>query len=615
MATHTWTNTPVISKVNINNEDKFIKDAEVRALIDTEGTGILAQIATNAAAIAQEVTDRGAAISAEAAARESADNALDARLDVIEGADTVDGSIKKALKDAKAYTDAEIAALDVDALEIDADETVASISEQDGKIVVTKQDIAIAHAQVTDAGSAITANVLTGDIKDAATSANLTSSKQVTDYVTERIAGLGAGVEFIGTTVLAVGETVFAAISRVVTAAGTGHPKKGDLVIIQGVDGGNSEYICVTNGATSMDGWEELGNVGLYATKAELYAEELRATEVEEALDERLDTLEGGDTVEGSVAYSIKNAIEALDATKSQTAGTDGLALSITEVDGKITAISGSIAANTYDASGAAADVKEELLGDAATDYNTLGKLEDKIQAEATAARAAEQANSTAISNEVTRATGKEGELTTAISNEVTRATNIEEGLDGRLDVIEGDATTAGSIKKAVADEAARINAITGTPDTGKTLQEEIDALEAVVELGVVASVTAKANTAISVDNTDTTKPVVGLNIDNTQGTAVTMTQSTNGLKVVVGDASTSAKGIVSLSDSLTSDSSTVAATSKAVKSLEDKKLDESKLDETTQFAVAGLVASYNASSETLTFTDATKKTVMAASV
>ena len=46
--------------------------------------------------------------------------------------------------------------------------------------------------------------------------------------------------------------------------------------------------------------------------------------------------------------------IEALDATESQSAGTDGLALQITQVNGKITGISGSIAANTYDTYGSA---------------------------------------------------------------------------------------------------------------------------------------------------------------------------------------------------------------------------------------------------------------------
>ena len=48
------------------------------------------------------------------------------------------------------------------------------------------------------------------------------------------------------------------------------------------------------------------------------------------------------------------DAIADLDATVSHAAGTDGLALSVTEVDGKLTGVTGSIAANTYDAYGAA---------------------------------------------------------------------------------------------------------------------------------------------------------------------------------------------------------------------------------------------------------------------
>lgn len=61
------------------------------------------------AEIAQEVIDRDAAILVEAGLRSDADDALDARLDIIEGADTVAGSVAKALKDANDYTDSEVA--------------------------------------------------------------------------------------------------------------------------------------------------------------------------------------------------------------------------------------------------------------------------------------------------------------------------------------------------------------------------------------------------------------------------------------------------------------------------------------------------------------------------
>jgi hypothetical protein len=50
-----------------------------------------------------------AQIDAEESARISADNALDGRLDIIEGADTVEGSVAKAEKDAKDYADAAVA--------------------------------------------------------------------------------------------------------------------------------------------------------------------------------------------------------------------------------------------------------------------------------------------------------------------------------------------------------------------------------------------------------------------------------------------------------------------------------------------------------------------------
>ena len=52
---------------------------------------------------------------------------------------------------------------------------------------------------------------------------------------------------------------------------------------------------------------------------------------------------------------AVADAIADLDATVSQTAGLDGLALSVTQTDGVLTAVSGSIAANTYDPYGAAA--------------------------------------------------------------------------------------------------------------------------------------------------------------------------------------------------------------------------------------------------------------------
>lgn len=81
--------------------------------------------------------------------------------------------------------------------------------------------------------------------------------------------------------------------------------------------------------------------------------------------DTRLKSLE--DTVagltgdSGGIQEAITAAINGLDSTKNQAAGADGLALEVVQENGVITGISGSIAAGTYDAAGAAQGVKDEL--------------------------------------------------------------------------------------------------------------------------------------------------------------------------------------------------------------------------------------------------------------
>lgn len=108
-----------------------------------------------------------------------------------------------------------------------------------------------------------------------------------------------------------------------------------------------------------------------------------RADKAEKALGARIDAIVSGDN---SVDSKITAAIAGLDSTASQAAGNDGLALNITEVDGKITAISGSIATNTYDAHGAAAAAKSEAIADAEGKINTLKNTEVKANTDAIAA-------------------------------------------------------------------------------------------------------------------------------------------------------------------------------------------------------------------------------------
>lgn len=73
------------------------------------------------------------------------------------------------------------------------------------------------------------------------------------------------------------------------------------------------------------------------------------------------DTVTGLTGASGGIQGAITAAINGLDSTKNQVAGADGLALEVVQENGTIKSISGSIAAGTYDAAGAAKGVKDEL--------------------------------------------------------------------------------------------------------------------------------------------------------------------------------------------------------------------------------------------------------------
>ena len=85
-----------------------------------------------------EKTERMAADAAEATAREAADSDLDARLVIIEGNSTVEGSVAKAEADAKAYTDEKIAELvDSAPVVLDTLKELADALNNDGNFAVT----------------------------------------------------------------------------------------------------------------------------------------------------------------------------------------------------------------------------------------------------------------------------------------------------------------------------------------------------------------------------------------------------------------------------------------------------------------------------------------------
>lgn len=91
----------------ILNQVGAVDDRVDQEILDRQAgdTNLQNQINEVVSDLTQEISDRQSAISSEQSARELADSQLDSRLDVLEGADTVEGSVAKAEKDAKDYAD------------------------------------------------------------------------------------------------------------------------------------------------------------------------------------------------------------------------------------------------------------------------------------------------------------------------------------------------------------------------------------------------------------------------------------------------------------------------------------------------------------------------------
>lgn len=143
---------------------------------------------------------------------------------------------------------------------------------------------------------------------------------------------------------------------------------------------GTDEYTWILQArkAGSSDAWENVSTIDLAKISERIAAIEGRMTTAEGDIDKLEGTV--GDSTKGlvkdvadlkaavgeggSVADAITGAINGLDTPEggvSQAAGADGLALNVVQENGVITSISGSIAAETYDAYGSASAVEGKL--------------------------------------------------------------------------------------------------------------------------------------------------------------------------------------------------------------------------------------------------------------
>lgn len=188
----------------------------------------------------------------------------------------------------------------------------------------------------------------------------------------------------------------------------------------------------------------------------------------------------------------------------------------------------------------AVADAKSELLGDAAAEYNTLGKLEDKIQeVDAKASAAHTKVNAKAdghvtvsvaekttaegvvysevtvsesdiasdddLTAEIARAKEAEEANATAISTETTRAKDVESGLDTRLTAVEGKIPTEASSTNQLADKAYVDDAVKASTDAVEAEKTRAEGAETTLTTNLNAEI-ARAKAA-----EDTIEASVGL--------------------------------------------------------------------------------------------------------
>ncbi len=244
-------------------------------------------------------------------------------------------------------------------------------------------------------------------------------------------------------------KTVYVDMSKLVDQA---EVEKGIQAIdgklsIKLAEGNEADFLTVDANGLKLSGVQTAIDTAKNAVQSNLNAEIARAQAAEKANADAIAVLNGADTVDGSVAKSV-------------------------------------------------ADAKKALLGDAATEYNTLGKLEDKIQAVDAKAQSAHTevvakanghvkvavANSTDGTHKVVTISEDDIASATALTTEVDRATKAEDKIEASV----GLAADGSHVKT------------TGNYTTGATtVVGEIAALDRQVKANADA-IAANANTNLN---------------------------------------------------------------------------------------------------------------------
>lgn len=475
-----------------------VRAKAVEKSLEDEITDVKTIIADKSSANADAITEVEANLTLEVARAKAAEKVLSDALEVVNGDVATAGSIKKSLADAKDYTDAEIAKLSLaqDSALADTLKAYATNEAVDKKIsdvigtapeaLDTLGKISNALSQDSDAISAIN-GILTGKVDSsvvytqAEVDSKLTAVNNTLSTIETKVDNadslLGSRINDAVAKISALESTADAnntALSDAISAEETAR-KAGDKTISDKLDAEvekltskynelNATVIADIADSTAKD--TEL-EAKINANSAAISSEVNRAKQVETELNDKI------------------NAIDLAGANSNISSLSDKIEAEITRAGNAEKVISVNLADEVNRAKNAekALDDKISLLDltslkndvstlDVKLD-NAISTLQTSLENEVSRAKVAEKSNAdvittlqgdvtsavaniTALSASVTQfvadSTAKDTEIETAISNEKSRAESAESALSAKIDIINGDASTVGSLAHAIHD-------------------------------------------------------------------------------------------------------------------------------------------------------------------
>lgn len=315
-------------------------------------------------------------------------------IETLNGNNTVNGSVAKTVKDA-------IDALDVTAVG-GTGKVITTVSETDGKISATSIDLKAENVAFTPTSNVSGAVDVQGTTVTAAVASLAKSVNDVQKAAaTYKVVKVDSGLEENIKEAYQLVQTVNGAdtnigiqipvykdqtLKSVKLTEENGEKKKGQFMEYTYINADGKDVVVYVdcskflvesefkNGLAISDAGEVSVKIDADTEKFLTVAESgVKLSGVQDAIDSTKNAVIGNasDTADNDTIKGVKKAIsnEATTARAAEKANADA----ITTLKGADT-VDGSVAKSVKDA-------KAELLGDAATDYNTLGKLEDKIQA------------------------------------------------------------------------------------------------------------------------------------------------------------------------------------------------------------------------------------------